>query len=113
MVGRGNFVPLEGAEENKVGGKENLTTNRYFLLEDCDLHTVGMQGSFHGHPGSACGVCQIKAGNLLQGNLPGAGGVRLFILSLARFMFLKNLAAGYLDELETISFTCEIEWLIV
>lgn len=32
MAGRGNLVPLKGAEENKVGGKENLTTNKYFLL---------------------------------------------------------------------------------
>lgn len=31
MAGKRNFVPLEGAEENKVGGKENLPPDRYFL----------------------------------------------------------------------------------
>lgn len=45
--------------------------------------------------GSACGVCQMKAGNPPEGSVPGAGWVRLFILSLAHFMFPKDLAEGF------------------
>lgn len=89
-----------------------------FCPGGCNLHTVGIQGFFHGHWECLWCLPQIKAGNPLQGNLPGAGGVRLLILSPAHCRFPKNLAEGFAGcrlpggfRSFSISFSWEIGWL--
>lgn len=93
MVGRGNFL--------KVLRKTRWVVRRIYLQigifcpGDCNLHTAGMQDFFLGHRECLWCLPQMKAGNPLQGILTGAGGVRLFILSLAHFTFPKNLAEDF------------------